>query len=180
MRITLLARLIIPALIICGCDRVSEEPPPNGELVSRTVDDAVLPVSLQPVLHQSLSITVTGRGELLPEQPFAWEERPLQEATSVSELALYTADGMPISDFAGTVVFLSPHCPGCSEWLEAGRLDEIEEPVLIVFPASQYELGIEKYQRYWDGRDSVAVALQLGVSPYRVRFPSTVRLTADG
>ena len=87
---------------------------------------------------------------------------------------------MPITDFTGTVVFLSPHCPGCSEWLEAGRLDELDGQILIVFPVSQYELGVEKYQKYWDGRDSVKVALQLGVLPYRVRFPSTVRLAADG
>jgi hypothetical protein len=74
----------------------------------------------------------------------------------------------------------SPHCPGCSEWLEDGHLNEIEEPVLIVFPAWQYELGIEKYENYWDGRDSVTVALQLGVSSYRVRFPRTVHLAANG
>ena len=90
------------------------------------------------------------------------------------------AEGVPITDFAGTVVFLSPHCPGCSEWLEAGRLDEIVGQVLIAFPVSQYELGVEKYKKYWDGRDSVKVALQLGVSPYRVRFPSIVRPAADG
>ena len=118
--------------------------------------------------------------KLLPDQPFVWEERSLEEAMSVRELGLYSTTGTPITDFTGTVVFLSPYCPGCSEWLEDGHLNEIEEPVQLVFPASQYELGIEKYENYWDGRDTVTVALQLGVSPYRVRFPSTIRLAADG
>jgi hypothetical protein len=117
--------------------------------------------------------------KLLPDQPFVWEERSLEQATSVRELGLYSTTGTPITDFTGTVVFLSPYCPGCSEWLEDGHLNEIEEPVLIVFPASQYELGIEKYENYWDGRDSVTVALQLGVSPYRVRFPSIVRSSTE-
>ena len=118
--------------------------------------------------------------KLLPETPFVWDELPLETARSAEDLHLYTPAGEPVIGFTGTAVFLSPYCGGCEEWLQEGNLDTAEEPVLIVFAAGEYEMGMEKYQSYWDGRDSVSVALQLGVSPYRARFPSVLSLAADG
>ena len=118
--------------------------------------------------------------KLLPEAPFVWEELPLETARSAEQLHLYTPEGEPMTGFTGTVVFLSPYCGGCEEWLAEGNLDTAETLIVIVFTPDEHDMGMQKYQSYWDGRDTIKVALQLGVSPYRVRFPSVLTLAADG
>ena len=77
------------------------------------------------------------------------------------------------------MVFLSPHCGGCEQWLEAGHLNELAGPVLVVFPLNVFEAGTEKYAEYIDGREDIEAVVQLDLSPFAVRYPTVIHLAAE-
>ena len=78
------------------------------------------------------------------------------------------------------MVFLSPYCGGCEQWLEAGNLNELAGPVLVAFPMMSYEAGVQKYEKYLDGRGDIEAVVQLDLSPFAVRYPTVIHLTDSG
>jgi hypothetical protein len=122
--------------------------------------------------------------KLIPDRPFVSAHRELPDVADeelLDELSLYDPSGAPLTVDATTLVFLSAHCGGCDEWLAEGGLDDLDGTVTVVFTGVlAYEEGTQKYEPFIEARDSIRVALQLGVSPYRVRFPSVLAPAREG
>ena len=99
----------------------------------------------------------------------------LIDGISLSALTLYWPYGTPLRHFKGALVYISPNCGSCEEWLKNGGIESIDGPYLLVAQLGHEKIIKKRYNSYLiDLRGTLNLVVDLGASKYIARYPSVI------